>query len=294
MMTSLMSVEANILITYAILIITVVLLLSKRYKYQGLLSLTFVMGTLNFRYGITKIDEAISFFVAIYDPFYNLGVEDGSLISGLAQCDGGSNNCTALPTRFIYHAAWGVPFFSRFTVGAQGANCAKLYAHIWCNSVALVLCLIQFHEPTRKQYPQFHKLLGFIITTLVCTGTWNALLLGSEHGDVDAYGGIKIVYGWYFMSFNVIICLFRGVYAIAIQKDLKVHKIWMIRFYGSMWGSFFIFRLIFFILGPLLRSYGALSILIATYGSAPIGIAISEYVRLNYLDSSSKSLKKIS
>jgi hypothetical protein len=66
----------------------------------------------------------------------------------------------------------------------------------------------------------------------------------------------------------------------AIRKgDAITHRIWMIRFVGSMWGAFWLFRVMLFVLGPLLRNWEAAALLICIWFSAPLGILIAEVCR---------------
>ena len=58
----------------------------------------------------------------------------------------------------------------------------------------------------------------------------------------------------------------------------------MIRFAGSMWGASWLFRVMLFVLGPLLRDYEAANILVCIWLSAPLGILIAELVRRKLLD----------
>ena len=37
-----------------------------------------------------------------------------------------------------------------------------------------------------------------------------------------------------------------------MRKDFAMHKLWMMRYAGSMWGIFLVFRLMFLLIGPLL------------------------------------------
>jgi hypothetical protein len=53
----------------------------------------------------------------------------------------------------------------------------------------------------------------------------------------------------------------------------------MFRYAGSMWGAFWLFRVMLFVLGPLLRNYNTASLLICIWFSAPLGILIAEYIR---------------
>jgi hypothetical protein len=46
-----------------------------------------------------------------------------------------------------------------------------------------------------------------------------------------------------------------------------------------MWGAFWLFRVMEFVLGPLLRNFDTASILICIWFSAPLGILIAEFIR---------------
>ena len=51
----------------------------------------------------------------------------------------------------------------------------------------------------------------------------------------------------------------------------------MVRFYGSMWGAFLCFRLIFLLVGPLFIRSKAATTLAAVWGGAPLGILAAEW-----------------
>ena len=53
----------------------------------------------------------------------------------------------------------------------------------------------------------------------------------------------------------------------------------MIRFIGAMWGAFWLFRVMLFVLGPLLREWNAAALLICIWFSAPLGVLIAEAIR---------------
>merc|ERR1740121_1653982 len=195
------------------------------------------------------------------------------------RCNGGSNNCSAIPFHYEFHATWAATFYTRFTSGIEATTrCAKLYAHVWMNTTAFIICLVQFHEPTRKKYLELHRKLGWLAIILVICGTTSALWLASEHGSEDLYGGYAVVVGWLSMAGTILGCLFQGLLAV-LRKDIPEHKKWMTRFYGGMWGSFLVFRVLF-LFGGLFRWHKTLMILIAVWGSAPLGVAIAEWARL--------------
>ncbi len=80
------------------------------------------------------------------------------------------------------------------------------------------------------------------------------------------------------MSMFVYATAVMGVLAIRCQ-DATQHRIWMWRFVGSMWGSFWLFRVLLFVIDPLFRDIEALAIQICIWGSAPAGILIADMVR---------------
>ena len=66
----------------------------------------------------------------------------------------------------------------------------------------------------------------------------------------------------------------------------------MIRFAGSMWGAFWLFRVILFVMGPVLRDYPSANILLCIWVSAPLGILIAELARRKILDVRSNTPKQ--
>jgi hypothetical protein len=53
----------------------------------------------------------------------------------------------------------------------------------------------------------------------------------------------------------------------------------MWRFVGTMWGSFWLFRVMLFVLDPLLREHEAIALLLCIWFSAPLGMLIAEVIR---------------
>ena len=133
-----------------------------------------------------------------------------------------------------------------------------------------------------------HRLLGRISFLCITIGTFCAIWLASEHGSVSEYGGELAKYGFYFMSLCVYSCAVMGV--VTIRKGDKVaHRIWMIRFAGSMWGSFWLFRLMLLVTEPLLRNWESASILFNIWFSAPLGILLAEVLRKKWEQHSKQS-----
>ena len=73
-------------------------------------------------------------------------------------------------------------------------------------------------------------------------------------------------------------CAVMGIIAIR-AKDRTRHRIWMFRYAGSMWGSFWLFRVMLFVIDPLLRDYESAAILWCIWMSAPLGVLLGELVR---------------
>jgi hypothetical protein len=95
---------------------------------------------------------------------------------------------------------------------------------------------------------------------------------------VAEYGGVLSMLGFWFMSLCVYSCAVMGVVAI-VKGDTTRHRVWMIRFAGAMWGAFWLFRVMLFVQGPLLRDFETANILICIWFSAPLGILIAEVFR---------------
>ena len=66
------------------------------------------------------------------------------------------------------------------------------------------------------------------------------------------------------------------------NRDTAQHRIWMWRFAGSMWGSFWLFRVMLFVLGPILVEYEAAALLFCIWFSAPLGVLIAEVIRRHW------------
>ena len=133
-------------------------------------------------------------------------------------------------------------------------------------------------RPGTGSRPGRHRLLGRISFGAVTLGTICAILLANEHGPVSEYGGAASTYGFWFMSLCVYTCAVAGVVSIR-RGDMEQHRIWMIRFAGSMWGAFWLFRVMLFVLGPLLRNWEAAALQICIWFSAPLGILLAEIFR---------------
>jgi hypothetical protein len=230
---------------------------------------------LNGRYLIDGATDSIAFFIGIYDVLDNLGVADSEGAAALARCP--DNACTVWGERYLNHPSWGVAFHDRFLNGPQ-LRTNLLYGHLIFNSLVFVLMHVQLLRPGTGNNKAWHRVIGRVSFAFLTIGTICAIWLAAEHGPVGEYGGSLSMYGFWFMSLCVYGCAVMGVAEIR-KGDPKAHRIWMIRFVGSMWGAFWLFRVMLFVLGPLLRNWEAAALLICIWFSAPLGIVIAEVCR---------------
>ncbi|MEM7523791.1 MAG: DUF2306 domain-containing protein [Pseudomonadota bacterium] len=230
---------------------------------------------LNAGYFINGAPSAIAFFISIYDVLDNFGVDPAVGAPALGAC--ADNACSVWGDRYDLHPSWGVAFHERFTAG-DGMRNGLLYSHIGFNSFAFVLMHVQLFRPGYGARKAGHGLIGKIVFAAVTLGTISAVWLASQHGDVASYGGSWSTWGFYSMAACVYACVVLGAVA-ARRGDAERHRIWMIRFIGAMWGAFWLFRVMLFVLGPLLREWDSAAILTCIWLSAPLGVAIAEYMR---------------
>jgi Predicted membrane protein (DUF2306) len=234
-----------------------------------------LMVALNGRYAIDGAAKSIAFFVGIYDVLDNFGVTDPAKAAALASCP--ENQCSVWGDRYQQHPSWGVAFYERFAQGNAGRT-NLLYGHIFFNSLAFVLMMVQLFRPGNGSNPGQHRVLGYTSLVTLTLGVVCACVLAAEHGAVAHYGGNLSMLGFWFMALCVYVCAIMGIVKIR-RRDFEGHRIWMFRYAGSMWGAFWLFRVMEFVLGPLLRNYDTVSILICIWFSAPLGILIAEIIR---------------
>jgi Predicted membrane protein (DUF2306) len=235
---------------------------------------------MNVRYLIEGAPAAIAFFIGIYDVLDNLGLSAGEGAAALATCP--NNACSVWGNTYFTHPSWGTAFHDRFLNGTE-LRSNLLYAHLSFNSIVFVLMHVQLWRPGTGSHAAWHKIIGRASFACLTVGTVSALWLAGSHGSVSSYGGNWSMYGFWSMSLCVYGCAVMGVLAIR-NGDKAAHRVWMIRFAGSMWGAFWLFRVMLFVLGPVLRDIEAASLLVCIWLSAPLGILIAEVVRRKLLD----------
>ena len=234
-----------------------------------------LLVVLNARYAIDGAANSIAFFIGIYDVLDNAWVSDATRAAALATCP--DNQCSVWGDRYQLHPSWGVAFYERFSQG-NSLRTNLLYAHIFFNSLAFVMMMVQLFRPGNGSHPQQHRVLGYVSLASLTIGVLCACLLAAEHGSVDHYGGNLSTLGFWFMGVCVYACAIMGIVSIR-RRDFGSHRKWMFRYAGSMWGAFWLFRVMEFVLGPLLRNYDTASLLICIWFSAPLGILIAEFIR---------------
>lgn len=239
-----------------------------------------LMLFLNLGYFVQGQADAIAFFVSIYDVLDNLGVSSssGDLPAALATCP--DNACSTWGDTYETHPSWGVAFYDRFANGPTSRS-NLLYAHIGLNTIAFVLAHVQLRKPGTggAKNAQRHRLLGRVGFASITLGTLAAIFLAAQHTTVTEYGGSLSMFGFWFMSFCVYGCAVQTVRT-ARAGDIASHRVWMMRFLGSMWGAYWLFRVMLFVLGPILRNVESAAILICIWFSAPLGIVIAEWFRV--------------
>lgn len=273
-----MPIAVGVIAFYAALLVWFGLLLLglKRRSYGPFLVFgVALLVALNLRYAIDGVTPSIAFFIGIYDVLHNLGVSDAGATAALATCP--DNQCTVWGDRYTTHPSWGVAFYERFAQGTASRT-NLLYGHIFFNSLAFVLMTVQLFRPGNGGYPKQHRLIGYASMMSLTIGVLCACVLASEHGTVSHYGGILSVFGFWFMAACVYACAVMGIVS-ARRRDFDAHRTWMIRYAGSMWGAFWLFRVMEFVLGPLLRNHDSASLLICIWFSAPLGIVLAEVIR---------------
>jgi len=248
----------------------------RRSTWQGFMYFGIVlMLVLNIGYFVRGQGDAIAFFVSIYDLLDNAGVSsNGDLPVALATCP---DNACSIATNYDSHPAWGVAFHERF---ANGPTLRRtfLFGHIAFNTVAFVLAHVQLARPGTGSNARQHRILGRVSFGAVTLGTLFAVLLAGEHGSVEEYGGIWSMLGFFSMAFVVYGCAIKTA-STARAGDIAAHRVWMFRFLGSMWGAFWLFRVMLFVLGPIMRNIEAGAILVCIWFSAPLGVLIAEWFR---------------
>ena len=234
-----------------------------------------LMLALNVRYLIEGAPAGIAFFIGIYDVLNNVGLAPNAQVGGMTGCVEGQ--CSAWGERFALHTTWGVAFYERFVADAP-LRSMLLYGHLFFNSLVFVLMHVQMMRTGSGPHRQAHKVLGRVNFVLLTLSVVCAVWLASEHGAVPQYGGRLAEFGFYSMAAIVYGTAVMGVFAIR-SGDRAGHRIWMWRFVGTMWGSFWLFRVMLFVLDPLLREYEAMALLICIWFSAPLGLLIAEFIR---------------
>jgi hypothetical protein len=273
-----MTIPAGLVAIYAALVVWLVLLVwgirTRRYGWAVGFGIA-LMLVLNVRYLVEGAPAGIAFFIGIYDVLNNLGLAPDAQVAGMTGCTDG--RCSVWGERFALHTSWGVAFYERFVSNAP-LRTMLLYGHLFFNSLVFVLMHVQMLRTGSGPHRKSHLVLGRVSFLFLTLGVGCAVWLASEHGAVPQYGGLLAELGFYSMSAVVYGAAIMGVLAIR-SGDRAAHRVWMWRFVGTMWGSFWLFRVMLFVLDPLLRNYDAVALLICIWFSAPLGLLIADFIR---------------
>jgi hypothetical protein len=246
----------------------------RRKRYPGVILFgVALMLYLNVGYVVNGPAASIANFVGIYDVLINLGLSDLSRAAAVTTCP--DNACSVWGDTYTNHPAWGAAFYNRFANGSDMRS-GLLVGHIICTSIVFVLMHIQMVFPGTQA--RFHAALGKVSFSILTVGVVCAAILALQHGPVSEYGGSLSTWGFLSMSVFVYGTAILGVRAIR-SGDAARHRIWMWRFVGAMWGSFWVFRVLLFVIDPIFRNQEALAILVCIWGSAPAGIIIADLIR---------------
>lgn len=242
----------------------------------------FLFLIFNMRY-LIDLKGSIRLFTSIYDPLTNLFMSNPEENYTVSKCE--NNECSL--SNFEYHNNWAVTFYNRFTKIGSENHQLLLKVHVSLNSISWFMMMFQVSNYIRNQSIEGHRWLGRFTIIFQMIGTISGILLSTDHINEKEYGGIYSSIGFFQMGITCLLLTCIGAYYVQIG-NIKQHKIWMNRSYGAMWGSFFIFRLIEFVLGPLAAylnsEYFRYPVLINIWFSAIIGVFCAEHF-LNSEDS---------
>jgi Predicted membrane protein (DUF2306) len=228
---------------------------------------------LNARYVVDGVLGGIAFFVGIFDVVVNVGAGGGERAAVVTTC--ANNACTVWDNTYTNHSSWAVAFHERFANG-PALRTALLYGHLIFNTIAVILVTVQIMRPGRT-YPG-HKALGRIAIASVFISLFCAGWLTSQLSGVREYGGVWFEMGLFSMIVLVLGSATMGVAAI-LRGNEASHRVWMWRFAGGLWGSYWIFRAEMLLVDLMVRNVEGLTLTIPSWTSVPIGMAIAEYVR---------------
>ena len=251
-----------------------------------------IMLFLNTRYFFEGASSSIAFFVGIYDVVNNIGLEPGAdnktLPGGMGTCP--DNACSVWnEDEYSAHTFWTIAFYQRFALTNEPELLAWRYnllvGHIVFQTAAFVLMHVQLLYQGRS----WHKWLGRICFLCTSLGSMFACTLAWEFDAVPEYGGIWAKWGFIFLALCTWIPAAVGSFHVR-NGNKSLHRVWMFRFAGALYGAYWVFRLGLFVLDPALREYPTVALLFVTWVSGPAGIIAGETVRrrMDYANSGTK------
>lgn len=255
--------------------------MTKRWMAWAIFSLAFAV-VLNVRFFIYGFASGLSQTTGFADLLLTVFHSDVSGLVGVATCP--DNECTQLGNEYQWHTLWSIAFYNRFVHGPL-FNQHLLYAHILFNTIAMVLGTYQLIFPGSESMSsnkfhsnRLHRWLGRASTLAMILGVAAGATLAAQHDSVSAYGGAWSKWGLWEMGACVFFTGTMGVRSI-LAGDVTNHRVWMWRHVGSLWGSFFAFRIIVLSTDPILINYPGIAWNLAAWGGAPAGILIAEWFR---------------
>mmetsp|Transcript_12852 Transcript_12852/g.22289 ORF Transcript_12852/g.22289 Transcript_12852/m.22289 type:complete len:299 (+) Transcript_12852:64-960(+) len=261
---------ASMVAVYLALVPAAVLLYRGQYiKMQKLLLLLTV--AMNLRYIVFGMGPGISWFTNLYDLANYLFISDQTNCLEVATLSNEVPENTLLQM-YTFHPSWAMDFYNHFMTSDLSKLC--LHMHVLFQTAGFVL---SFFHIFVVRHAALQRSLGRLAALCGTVGLTMAVLMGSEDGQKESYGGMWSVYGWYWMAGSSFFLLSKGVLAV-MRKDIKSHKRWMTRYYVCMWSDFLIFRLMLVVLTPCFSQCRSCALLSCIWLSPVIGLLLGQYV----------------
>jgi len=118
-----------------------------------------------------------------------------------------------------------------------------LFLHIGSAASSFLICPFQISPTVRRQFSRFHPYIGAFFVLDLTVAMLSAIPLVFHARNCTACGGTSFALGFFTMAAAPAIFCWIATYYIAIQGNLKLHGIFMILCYGSLFGGFALFRL---------------------------------------------------
>ncbi|CAE8614010.1 unnamed protein product [Polarella glacialis] len=125
--------------------------------------------------------------------------------------------------------------------------------HVLTTGLAWAIMPFQIWASFRKESYSRHRQLGWAAASLLSVGMFTSFFIARPMRECAEGGGMTSEVGFYGMAVATSLCAFMGIKRITEEpKDVDQHRVWMVRAYGCMWGSFFWFRIWMVVFLPIL------------------------------------------